>query len=157
MSKSGRGRPPKSNNTVTVNESVVEYLSPKKDNYDHEISYFKIVDPGFRAKLKPLFSLSDEGILKLPTWATDKSEQILKVKATLVNNLHEFVNNALNIINIHFEFYHMEDLGAKEYYANITKMYLQLHHPDFKLRLKPMMNINLKIKYIVLYTVWVRI
>ena len=67
-------------NTVTINELIVEYLSTKKDNYDNEVSYFKIVDPAFRAKLKPLFSLNDDGLLKIPIWATDKSEHILKVK-----------------------------------------------------------------------------
>ncbi len=108
MSKQGRGRPAKSNNTVTVNELVVEYLSTKNDNYNNEVSYFKIVDPAFRAKLKPLFSLNDEGLLKIPIWATDKSEHILKVKSKFVNNTQEFVKNALYIININFEFYHME-------------------------------------------------
>ena len=122
MSKQGRGRPPKSNNTVTINELIVEYLSTKKDNYDNEVSYFKIVDPAFRAKLKPLFSLNDDGLLKIPIWATDKSEHILKVKSKFVNNMQELVKNALHIININFEFYHMEQNDVKGYYAKITKV-----------------------------------
>ena len=122
MSKQGRGRPPKSNNTVTINELIVEYLSTKKDNYDNEVSYFKIVDPAYRAKLKPLFSLNDEGLLKIPIWATDKSEHILKVKSKFVNNSQDLVKNALHIINTHFEFYHMEQNDVKGYYAKITKV-----------------------------------
>ena len=122
MSKAGRGRPPKSNNTVTINELIVEYLSTKKDNYDNEVSYFKIVDPAFRAKLKPLFSLNDEGLLKMPIWATDKSEHILKVKSKFVNNSQDLVKNALHIINTNFEFYHMEQNDVKGYYAKITKV-----------------------------------
>ena len=122
MSKQGRGRPPKSNNTVTINELIVEYLSTKKDNYDNEVSYFKIVDPAFRAKLKPLFSLNDEGLLKIPIWATDKSEHILKVKSKFVNNSQDLVKNALHIININFEFYHMEQHDIRGYYAKITKV-----------------------------------
>ena len=122
MSKQGRGRPPKSNNTVTINELIVEYLSTKKDNYDNEVSYFKIVDPAFRAKLKPLFSLNDEGLLKIPIWATDKSEHILKVKSKFVNNSQDLVKNALHIINTNFEFYHMEQNDVKGYYAKITKV-----------------------------------
>ena len=122
MSKQGRGRPPKSNNTVTINELIVEYLSTKKDNYDNDICYFKIVDPAFRAKLKPLFSLNDEGLLKIPIWATDKSEHILKVKSKFVNNSQDLVKNALHIINTHFEFYHMEQNDVKGYYAKITKV-----------------------------------
>ena len=122
MSKQGRGRPPKSNNTVIINELIVEYLSTKKDNYDNEVSYFKIVDPAFRAKLKPLFSLNDDGLLKIPIWATDKSEHILKVKSKFVNNSQDLVKNALHIINTHFEFYHMEQNDVKGYYAKITKV-----------------------------------
>ena len=122
MSKAGRGRPAKNTNTVTINELIVEYLSTKKDNYDNEVSYFKIVDPAFRAKLKPLFSLNDEGLLKIPIWATDKSEHILKVKSKFVNNSQDLVKNALHIINTHFEFYHMEQNDVKGYYAKITKV-----------------------------------
>ena len=129
MSKQGRGRPPKSNNTVTINELIVEYLSTKKDNYDNDISYFKIVDPAFRAKLKPLFSLNDDGLLKIPIWATDKSEHILKVKAKFVNNSQDLVRNALYIININFEFYHMEQNDLKGYYAKVTKVTLSSTPP----------------------------
>ena len=120
MSK--RGRPAKNTNTVSINELIVEYLSTKKDNYDNEVSYFKIVDPAFRAKLKPLFSLNDEGLLKIPIWATDKSEHILKVKSKFVNNSQDLVKNALHIINTNFEFYHMEQNDVKGYYAKITKV-----------------------------------
>ena len=122
MSIPGRGRPPKSNNTVTINELIVEYLSTKKDNYDNDICYFKIVDPAFRAKLKPLFSLNDEGLLKIQIWATDKLEHILKVESKCVNNSQDLVKNALHIININFEFYHMEQNDVKGYYAKITKV-----------------------------------
>ena len=122
MSKGTRGRPAKNTNTVTINELVVEYLSTKNDNYNNEVSYFKIVDPAFRAKLKPLFSLNDEGLLKIPIWATDKSEHILKVKSKFVNNSQDLVKNVLHIININFEFYHMEQNDLKGYYAKITKV-----------------------------------
>ena len=122
MSKPGRGRPKTNTNTVTINELVVEYLSTKNDNYNNEVSYFKIVDPAFRAKLKPLFSLNDEGLLKIPIWATDKLEHILKVKSKFVNNSQDLVKNALHIININFEFYHMEQNDLKGYYAKITKV-----------------------------------
>ena len=60
MSKTTRGRPTKNSNIVVVNDLVVEFLTPKKDNYEQDISYFKIVDSGFRLKLKPLFSLYDD-------------------------------------------------------------------------------------------------
>ena len=122
MSKPGRGRPKTNTNTVTIDELIVEYLSTKNDNYNNEVSYFKIVDPAFRAKLKPLFSLNDEGLLKMPIWATDKMEHILKVEAKFVNNSQDLVKNALHIININFEFYHMEQNDIRGYYAKITKV-----------------------------------
>ena len=56
MSKTTRGRPTKNTNVLVINDLVVEYLTTKKDNYNNEISYFKIVDSSFRNKLKPLFS-----------------------------------------------------------------------------------------------------
>ena len=127
MSK--RGRPAKNTNTVTINELIVEYLSTKKDNYDNEVSYFKIVDPAFRAKLKPLSSLNEEGLLKMPIWVTDKTEHILKVKTKFVNNSQDLVTNALHIININFEFYHMEQQDIRGYYAKITKVTLSSPPP----------------------------
>ena len=135
MSKQGRGRPPKSNNTVTINELIVEYLSTKKDNYDNEVSYFKIVDPAFRAKLKPLSSLNEEGLLKMPIWVTDKTEHILKVKSKFVNNSQDLVKNALHIININFEFYHMEQNDIRGYYAKITKVTPSTPSPSIEIEI----------------------
>ena len=77
--------------------------------------------PLFRAKLKPLFSLTDKGVLKIPIWASDKMEHILKVKAKFVNNMQELVKNALYIININFEFYSMDETNLKGHYAKIAK------------------------------------
>ena len=122
MSKQGRGRPAKSHNTITINELTVEYLSTKEDNYKNDFVYFKIIDPAYRAKMKPLFSLNDEGILKIPIWVSDKSEHILKVKAKFVNYLSDFVKNNVYIINLKFEFYHMEKENVKGYYAKIDKV-----------------------------------
>ena len=120
--KSSRGRPKLNNNTITINELVVEYLSTKADKWDNEIVYFKIVDPSFRAKLKPLFSVNDEGLLKMPIWVTDKNEHLFKVKAKIVNKLQEFVKHALYLVNINFEYYHMEEADCKGYYAKINNV-----------------------------------
>ena len=122
MSKTGRGRPKSNTNTITINELTVEYLSTKEDNYKNDIVYFKVIDSAFRAKMKPLFSLNDEGLLKIPIWVTDKSEHILKVKAKFVNNSQEFVKNNVYMINLNFEFYNMEKENVKGYYAKIMKV-----------------------------------
>ena len=108
MSKTTRGRPMTNTNVLVINELVVEYLTTKKDNCNNGISYFKIVDSGFRNKLKPLFSLNDDGSLKMPIWVTDKSEHILKDKATFIVNHKDLVERTLNVVNMNFEYYHME-------------------------------------------------
>ena len=47
MSKTTRGRPVKNTNVLVVNDLLVEFLSTKKDNYDQEISYLKLLIPDF--------------------------------------------------------------------------------------------------------------
>ena len=121
MSKT-RGRPKSNHNTITINELTVEYLSTKEDNYKNGIAYFKIIDSAFRAKITPLFSLNDDGLLKIPIWQTDTNEHILKVKAKFVKNSQEFVKNNVYIINLNFEFCHMENECVKGYYAKIVKV-----------------------------------
>ena len=122
MSKSARGRPAKNLNNIIINELLVEYLSTKEDKFDNDISYFKIVDSAFRIKLKPLFSLNDDGNLKLPIWQTeDKNEHILKVKKRWVGPFNNLIQNELYNIDITFENYSMEtDNGViKGYYAKV--------------------------------------
>ena len=76
MSKTTRGRPTKNTNVLVVNDLLVEYLNTKTNTYDSEISYFKITDSGFRVKFKSLFSLNDDGSLKMPIWITEKKKNI---------------------------------------------------------------------------------
>ena len=45
-----RGRPKKNTNTFDVNGLLTEYLSTKKDNYDNEVSYYKIIDKNLKIK-----------------------------------------------------------------------------------------------------------
>ena len=77
-----RGRPMKNNADIIVNDLLVEYLSTKPDDYNNNISYFKIIGP--KIKLKPLLSLHRD--LKMPMWRTDdKGEYILKIKEKYYN------------------------------------------------------------------------
>ena len=122
MSKTTRGRPVKNTNVLVVNDLLVEFLSTKKDNYDQEISYLKIIDSGFRVKLKSLFSLNYDGSLKMPIWITEKQEHILKVKSTFIVNHKDLVERDVFVINISFEYYNMEQANIKGYYAKITKV-----------------------------------
>ena len=58
----------------------------------------------------------------MPIWVTDKSEHILKVKATFIVNHKDLVERTLNVTNINFEYYHMEQVNVKGYYGKITKV-----------------------------------
>ena len=122
MSKTTRGMPTQNTNILVINDLVVEYLTTKKYNYNNGISYFTIVDSSFRNKLKPLFSLNDDGSLKMPIWVTDKGGNILKVKATFIVNRKDLVQRNLHVVNINFEYYHMEQANVKGYYGKITKV-----------------------------------
>ena len=122
MSKTTRGRPTKNTNVLVVNDLLVEYLNTKANTYDGEISYFKIIDSGFRVKLKSLFGLNDDGSLKMPIWVTEKQEHILKVKSKFIVNHKDLIERDIFVVNISFEYYNMEHANIKGYYAKITKV-----------------------------------
>lgn len=124
MSK-GRGRPAKNNNSIRVNELLVEYLSTKEDNYKNEISYFKVIDNNLKTKLKLILNLTDE-TMKVPLWKTDKNEFILKVKEKFVNSIKELNKKENYIIDVEFEMYEMEKdngLMLRGYYSKIPKIH----------------------------------
>ena len=73
------GRPSKNKNKVEVNNLLAEFLSKKKNDYNAEICYMKIVDKDGKKKMRPITVLADEETL-MPYWLTDKQDVILKVK-----------------------------------------------------------------------------
>jgi len=79
--------------------------------------------------LKPLFSLNDDGSLKMPIWVTDKSEHILKVKSKIIVNQKDLIERALHVINVNFEYYHMEPANIKGYYGKIIKIMAMAQQP----------------------------
>ena len=122
MSKTTRGRPTQNTHVLVINDLVVGQLTTKKDNYNNELSYFKIVDTSIRNKLKPLFSLNDDGSLKMPIWVTEKQEHILKVKSKFIVNHKDLVEREVFVLNVSFEYHNMEQANIKGYYAKITKV-----------------------------------
>ena len=75
------GRPPKTAKCdIIINDLIVQHISTKKDNYNKEVCYLKIVDESFKTKFKMLLAakLKDDS-LTLPIWANN-GEYILKVK-----------------------------------------------------------------------------
>ena len=90
---SKKGRPSKNNNSIIINDLSVEYLSTKKDKFENEIVYFKLLDN--KSKLKQVFEIqTTDKDIKLPIWITDSNDIILiqgagdidKVARRLVEN-----------------------------------------------------------------------
>ena len=73
------GIPSSNNHKVEVSNLLVEFLSTKRNDYNAEICYMKIVDKDGKKKMRPITALADEVIL-MPYWVTDKQDVILKVK-----------------------------------------------------------------------------
>ena len=123
MTAEKRGRPRKQTNTFDVNGLVTEYLSTKKDNYDNEISYFKVVDKNIKNKMSGILSqVSDDGLVKMPFWKTEDLEYILKVKTKYCPK-KVIVNNDIVTMNLTFQYYCMnkeDDSLLQGYYAKIS-------------------------------------
>ena len=74
------GRPVKSVCDIKISDLVVEYLSTKPDDFNNDISYFKIIST--KLKLKPLLNINQD--LRVPVWKTDKVIISLKSKINLL-------------------------------------------------------------------------
>ena len=122
MSKTGRGRPRKEVNKIIINDLLVEYLTTKQ-YYGNDVAYFKIVDTGYKNKLKPIFSVVEED-MKMPTWQGDNGLYILKVKDKFINYFNDLVKNNLYNVDIDFEMYNLEteDKQIRGYYAKLPKV-----------------------------------
>ena len=117
-----RGPPQKNNADINVKDFLVEYLSTKPDDYNNNISYFKIIDSGLKLKLKPLFILNAD--FKTPVWKTDdKGEYILKNKEHFIKpGRGIFKTKETYTIDVNFVYYDMVSKNIKGYYGVITGM-----------------------------------
>jgi hypothetical protein len=116
------GRPPKViQNSIVVNDLLVQHISTKADNYKNVTSYLKIVDEQFKIKLKALLTLKDDS-LTLPFWASD-NHYILKVKKQHVNNLAvDFEPRKMYYIRVEFimyEFTNQDQKLLRGYYSTV--------------------------------------
>ena len=57
--------------TLVIKNAKLEYLTTKTDNYDNEISYFKIKDKGVDQKLEKY----NDPEFKIPTFNSDKERR----------------------------------------------------------------------------------
>ena len=116
-----RGRPQKNNVDNNFKDFLVAYLSTKPDDYNNNISYFKIIDSGLKIKLKPLFSLNAD--LKVPMWKTDDtSDYILKTKEKFITTLNDLILKETYLIDLDLVYYDMISKNIKGYYGMISKI-----------------------------------
>ena len=100
-----RGRPKKNNNIIEVNNIKLEFIITKADNYQNEISYFKIIDKQFKSKLQPITSqMCDECLI--PIWKTDDGFYMLKVKNKWMPE-RDFEQNEILTADLNFKYYCM--------------------------------------------------
>ena len=113
------GRPVKSVSDIKISDLVVEYLSTKPDDFNNEISYFKIMSP--KLKMKPMLSLNAD--LKVPVWKTDKGDFILKIKDKFIKTMTELVLKNTYLIDLDLVYYDMTGKAdIKGYYGAISKI-----------------------------------
>ena len=78
------------NKVIGINDIRVEHVITKDDNYNNTIPYPKVVDSGFKRKLKRFLAQSCDGC-KLPLWKTDEVLYMLKVAKKFM--MHKILNN----------------------------------------------------------------
>lgn len=125
MSGSKRGRPAKNYNKVDVANLVVEFLAKKRNGYDADICYMKVVDKDIKKKLKHVTSLEADGI-RMPYWRTDDTqEMILKVKDKFMGSIEPCEQGMVYSIDAEFQSYCIEkenDEDIKGYFLKVPSM-----------------------------------
>ena len=110
----------KNDNDYTV-VLLCEYLSTKVNNYNDEIVYFKVIDNGFKSKVKPLNSSK----FLVPLFKTDK-DIILKMKSKHVKSMFtDMIKKELYEVLVEFKYYEYQPEGRdliKGYYATTEKI-----------------------------------
>ena len=65
-----RGRPSKTNDTISINDLTVDLLA-KTNDYGAVICYFKVTYSNIKSKFQRIKSLEEDD-LKMPYWKTEK-------------------------------------------------------------------------------------
>ena len=107
MLQQKRGRPSKNNHKVEVSNLQVEFLSRKRNEYNAEICYMKIVDKDGKKKMRPITVLADEEILT-PFWTIEKQVAFLKVRENLTLTMEPLQVGEVYSIDADFESYCIE-------------------------------------------------
>jgi hypothetical protein len=114
------------NKKVLITGLHVEFLATKVDDYDVTNCFFKMIDSDCMAKLKPLLTLNEDKVFKLPVWQTELNgegfkQYQLKVKSKYVPGDADCIKGGLYTIDIEFVYYNMvvESESFKGYYSKI--------------------------------------
>jgi hypothetical protein len=118
---SNRGRPKASTKIIEVNNIRCEFIVSKTDKYENQVSYIKIVDRGYKQKLKQIIE-QDSQDCKIPLFKCDDDLYMLKVKNKFMSSKKDLENNELLICDIsfnHYSFTNAEDKVIMGYYAKL--------------------------------------
>ena len=96
---------------LLIKNCKVDFVTTKTDNYNNDISYFKLVDKNIDQK----YSTVIKPDLKLPWFKTDKQANILKVKPKYITT-KEFVKDNTYLVDITFKYYKYNDVEG--YYVS---------------------------------------
>ena len=98
---------------LVIKNAKLEYITTKTDNYDKEVSYFKIKDKVVGQKLE---KYNDEPDFKLPIFNTDKGKgKLLKAKHKYVK-VKDMSKNDTITVEITFKKYEID--GKTGFYVS---------------------------------------
>ena len=89
---------------VVIKNFKLEWITNKKDNYDNEMSYFKIKKETIDNK----FALINKENYKSPYFMTKENKYLLKVKTKYIK-LNELNKDMIYLCDADFKYYKMED------------------------------------------------
>ena len=96
---------------VIIKNIKLEWITTKKDNYDNEMSYFKIKKETIDSK----FTLINKEGCKLPYFITKENKYLLKVKTKYVK-LNELNKDMIYICDAECKYYKMDE--CEGYYVS---------------------------------------
>jgi hypothetical protein len=104
---------------ILVDEAILEYLSTKDDNYGNTNLFFKVSNPDTVDKIMKMNT-------KLPMWAGDNDDTLLKVKIQNVNSVLELERGHLYEAIINFVKYSFQPKDKNETMEGYTAKIMRL-------------------------------
>ena len=106
---------------IEIKNIQVTFISSKTDDYNNDVSYFKVSDSKAKKKLTPILSHQcDE--CRLPLWKTENGEYMIKVKQKYAPKL--LVPETELTVMLTFKYYCMDkdDKLLQGYYCMMKAM-----------------------------------